>query len=147
MKSRDLLLITDIRNAIPEDFKDESKWDKFQHVNIATLDIELKVLGQKRIFRDTQSRIFYDFFIENLQKLYHLQIKDDKKSFDYSDREVSDIFIRPRHTTLLNKHREFQYKLLHGVIYTKVQLLRFGFVGDNLCSFCQREVETYEHVF
>ena len=147
MKSKDLLLITDICNAIPEILKDESRWDTFQHVDIATFDIVLKVLGQKRLFKDTHSRTFYDFFIKDLQKLYCMEIKDDQKSYDYNDKEVSEIFNRPRHTTILNKHREFQYKLLHGVIYTKVQLLKFGFVWDNLCSFCKNEVETYAHVF
>ena len=37
--------------------------------------------------------------------------------------------------------------LLHGSIYTKEQLLRFGFVGNSLCSFCQQETETYKHLF
>ena len=147
IKCKDLLMIIDICNAIPEVFKDESRWDKFQNIDMATFDIELNISGQKRRLRDIHSRIFYDFFVKGLQKLYSLQIKDDQKSFDYCEKEISEILIRPRHTTLLNKHREFQYKLLHGVIYTKVQLLKFGFVGDNLCSFCKKEIETYAHVF
>ena len=28
-----------------------------------------------------------------------------------------------------------------------MQLLKFGFAEDSLCSFCRREVETYEYVF
>ena len=37
--------------------------------------------------------------------------------------------------------------LIHGVVYTKERLMKFGFVTDNLCSFCQREPETYLHLF
>ena len=52
-----------------------------------------------------------------------LQVKDGHSNFNYTDEEIRDIFVRPRRTTILNKHREFQYKLIHGVIYTKEQLL------------------------
>ena len=37
--------------------------------------------------------------------------------------------------------------LLHGVLFTKEHLSRFGFVGNNLCSYCNQETETYKHVF
>ena len=55
--------------------------------------------------------------------------------------------MRPRSATLLSKYREFQFMLLHGIIYTKEQLLRFGFVENNLCLFCNQEIETYKHLF
>ena len=42
---------------------------------------------------------------------------------------------------------EFQFKLLHGAIYTKKHLLKFGFTADNLCSFCKQEAETHLHLF
>ena len=37
--------------------------------------------------------------------------------------------------------------MLHGVVYTKERLMKFGFVTDSLCSFCQHEPETYLHLF
>ena len=52
MNSKDLLMITDICSAIPDDFKNERALAKFQHVDLVTLDIELKVLGQKMNLRD-----------------------------------------------------------------------------------------------
>ena len=45
------------------------------------------------------------------------------------------------------KIKEFQYKLLHGAIYTKEHLLRFGFVEDDQCSFCKQMTESYLHLF
>ena len=120
---------------------------KFQHVDIVTSYIELKVLGHKINLRDIYSRKIYEFCVNDLQNSFSMQVKDDHSKFNYTDEELRDIFVRPRRTTILNKHREFQYKLIHGVIYTKEQLFKFGFVGNNLCSFCQQEVETYSHVF
>ena len=83
----------------------------------------------------------------NLRYSCSLQIKDGQNNFEYTEEEIKEIFVRPRSTTLLSKHREFQYMLLHGVIYTKVQLSRFNFVENSMCSFCHQETETYKHVF
>ena len=140
-------MITDICNAIPDDLKNERALAKFQHVNLVTLDIELKVLGQKMNLRDMYSRKMYELLVNRMQNSFSLQVKDGHSNFNYTDEEIRDIFVRPRRTTILNKHREFQYKLIHGVLYTKEQLFKFGFVGNNLCSLCQQEIETYVHVF
>ena len=147
MNSKDLLMITDICNAIPDDLKNERALAKFQHIDLVTRDIELKVLGQKMNLRDMYSRKIYEFLVNELQNSFSLQIKDGHSNFNYTDEEIRDIFVRPRRTTILNKHSEFQYKLIQGVIYTKEQLFKYGFVGNNLCSFCQQEIETYAHVF
>ena len=85
--------------------------------------------------------------VNELQNSFSLQVKDCHSNFNYTDEEIIYIFVRPRRTTILNKHREFQYKLIHGVIYTKEQLFKYGFVGNNLYSFCQQEIETYVHAF
>ena len=52
MNSKDLLMITDICNIIPDDLKNKRALAKFQHVDLVTLDIELKDLGQKMYSRD-----------------------------------------------------------------------------------------------
>ena len=49
-------MITDICNAIPDEFKNERALAKFQHVDLVTLDIELKVLGQKMKLKDMHSK-------------------------------------------------------------------------------------------
>ena len=49
MNSKDL--ITDIYNAIPDDFKNERALAKFQHVDLVTLDIELRVFGAENEFK------------------------------------------------------------------------------------------------
>ena len=89
----------------------------------------------------------YELLITDLQQSYTLRIKDDHNDFAFSKKEITNIFLRPRITTLLTKVREFQYKLLHGAIYTKEKLLMFGFVENNQCSFCMQMVETYKHLF
>ena len=66
--------------------------------------------------------------------------------YDFSCKEIENIFLRLRQCTLNSRLREFQFKLLHG-IYTNHHLFRFRFVSDNLCSFGRKEEETYQHIF
>ena len=43
--------------------------------------------------------------------------------------------------------REFQYKLLHNIIFCNDKLYLFGLTQSNVCSFCRKEVETYRLIF
>ena len=51
--------------------------------------------------------------------------------------------------TIECKGREFQFKLLHNILYTNEQLYKFNphKCPTPLCSFCNEEIETYEHLF
>ena len=64
--------------------------------------------------------------MKELKESYKLQIKDGQSNFALGDKDIRQIFNRFRSTTLLNKYREFQFKLLHGAIYTKEKLEKFG---------------------
>ena len=140
-------MIMDIFKVIPASWKDDRALVKFQEVDIVKFSLNIHLFSQKIAFQNIKSRQVYDYFINDLKKIYTLKITDGQTSFDLSDKDLKETFNRPRSTTLINKHREFQYKLLHGVIYTKEHLLKFKFVANNLCSFCQQEVESYGHVF
>ena len=52
-----------------------------------------------------------------------------------------------RKATLDSKTREFQYKLLHRIIYTNKILYKMGLVPSPMCSFCGNMEETLEHLF
>ena len=81
-------MITDICNAIPDDFKNERALAKFQHVNLVTLDIELKVLGPKMNLRDMYSRKMYKLLVNRMQNSFSLQVKDGHSNFNYTDEEI-----------------------------------------------------------
>ena len=121
--------------------------DNFYSVDVRDFDISIKLSVNTILFKDVSSRKVYDHFITDLQRSYTLTIRDGKNDFQFSAKETKDIFIKPRITTLLLKIKEFQYKLLHGAIYTKEHLLRFGFVEDDQCSFCKQMTESYLYLF
>ena len=49
--------------------------------------------------------------------------------------------------TNVAKFRSFQYRLLHRAVITNKQLFRWKMLKNNLCTFCQEEVETVIHLF
>ena len=49
-------------------------------------------------------------------------------------------------TTFESKLREFQFKILNRIVFTNEKLFRFGMADSASCAFCQREVESIEHL-
>ena len=143
IKGKELLQIYDICNAI----KVEWKRNEFMQIDINLYNLKVKIDGHVGLFSDVKSRKMYDYFIKQLQRDYTLQVRDGHGQFNHTRDELKNIFLRFRSAVLCCKHREFQYKLLHGALYTNEHLFRFGFTANNLCTFCHKEVETYPHVF
>ena len=48
--------------------------------------------------------------------------------------------------TVETKIREFQYKLLNNIIFTNEKLFRFKMTESPMCTFCQKEIESLEHL-
>ena len=114
--------------------------------DIHNFGIRLKIGGQIGTLSDLKSRKVYDYFIRQFQEDYNLQVRDGHNQYNYDKEEIKDIFLRLRSAVICSKHREFQYKSLHGALYTKEHLYRFGFVPDKLCSFVKRRrkrIHTY----
>ena len=81
--------------------------------------------------------------------VFPLVMKKMKKAHnrDFMEKEIGLIFSRPRWSTLSSTLMEFQFKLLHGIVYTNYHLYKFKFIDTNLCSFYKKEEETYKHIF
>ena len=146
----------------------------FAELGLETTDIdrlkhfyECIPLGWKRNFRKEENNNSETDFIlggtitniSNLKskQIYLQLIKKEKseplvferieRNYGFSCKEIENIFLRLRHCTLNSRLREFQFKLIHGIIYTNHHLFRFGLVSSDLCSFCEKEEETYKHLF
>ena len=49
-------------------------------------------------------------------------------------------------SSMESKLREFQYKILYCIVFTNEKLFRFGIMQSPLCTFCQKEDESIEHL-
>ena len=67
--------------------------------------------------------------------------------FSAHDLRWEQFYLLPRKATLDSKTREFQYKLLHRIIYTNKILYKMGLVPSPMCSFCGNTEESLEHLF
>ena len=63
------------------------------------------------------------------------------------DLQWEQVYLLPRKATLVSKTREFQYKLLHRIIYANKSLFKMGLVPSPMCSFCKKLEESLEHLF
>ena len=143
IKGESLLKIHDICSIIPDEYKEGN----FMHIDTSRYDIYLKFSDNIESLSGLKSRKVYDYFIKQLQNDYDLQVRDGHSQFSFTDVELRNIFSRVKGSILCSKLREFQFKLLHGAVYTNENLFKFGFTSDDLCSFCKQEVETYPHLF
>lgn len=143
IKSNGLLKIYDICTALPDDLKEGN----IMKIDAQNYEIQIKVTGNAKPFMNVKTKEIYSHFILKFQQEYVLKIRDGHTDLQFTPAEIKDIFLRVKSSSLSNRQREFQFKLLHGALYTNEKLYNFGYVRDNLCSFCHREVETYSHLF
>ena len=64
------------------------------------------------------------------------------KNFDWKK-----IYILPRVVTINSFQRNFQYKILHNILYLNKMLFTFGKTKTPLCSFCYSYDETIKRIF
>jgi hypothetical protein len=50
-------------------------------------------------------------------------------------------------TTCSTKYQFFQFRLLHGTLVTKENLFKWGIKDNDLCTFCEEEIEDIKHIF
>ena len=103
-------------------------------------DFYLRIEGKRVDFRSLQSKSLYESFVSKISTTPSAQRKYNVL-FQYPH------ILLPFKTTLDTKLTEFQYKLLNRILYTNKMLLRFKKVDSPLSDFCEKELETIEHVF
>ena len=69
------------------------------------------------------------------------------KVFPNENFDWKKIYILPRVVTINRFQRNFQYKILHNVLYLNNTLFTFGKIKTLLCSFFHSYDETIKHIF
>ena len=57
------------------------------------------------------------------------------------------MYLLPRIITINSYQRNFQYKILHNILYLHKTLYIFGKIDSPLCSICHSNDETVAHLF
>ena len=69
------------------------------------------------------------------------------KVFPNENFDWKKIYILPRVVTINSFQRNFQYKILHNILYLNKMIFTFGKIKTPLCSFCHSYDETIKHIF
>ena len=103
-------------------------FDRFLKSNRAVSKTVYKELRNRVITVPSAEEKYRKFFINNTL--------DWPEIYSFPYRVTSDI-----------KTREFQFKLLNKYLATNAFLNKIGVVSSSVCSFCEKENESLEHIF
>ena len=67
--------------------------------------------------------------------------------FDIQEEEWKNTYCLPKTVNVDHKTKELRYKILNNYLNTNARLKRIKILDDDLCSFCNEEAETLEHLF
>ena len=111
-------------------------------------DFNLRIHGKKVNLQNLKSKSLYDSFVSKISSIPTAQKKyNEAFSTHASQLDWEKIYLLPFKTTLDTKLREFQYKILNRILYTNKMLFKFKKVDSPSCVFCEKELETIEHLF
>ena len=153
-------LLFSLFSAFPEEWRKILKTNK-NYISSITHDLILsdfilRIEGKKVNFQNLKSKSLYDSFVSKIYDRFVSKISSiptaQKKyneafSTHTSQLDWEKIYLLPFKTTLDSKLREFQYKILNRILYTNKMLFKFKKVDSPLCDFCEKELETIEHLF
>ena len=145
-------LLFSLFNAFPQEWRKILKTNKNSissktHDLIQT-DFELRIEGKKVNFQNLKSKSLYDNFVSKISSIPTAQKKYNEAFSTHTFQlDWGKIYLLPFKTTLDTKLREFQYKILNRILYTNKMLFKFKKVVSPLCDFCEKELETIEHLF
>ena len=66
--------------------------------------------------------------------------------YPHSAIDWEKVYSLPFGSSMESKLREFQYKILNCIVFKNEKLFRFGITQSSLCTFCQKEDESIEHL-
>lgn len=127
-------------NSIPKEWK-----TKIKHENI-NIQPDLKLVNHVKTTKQVNKYI-YNCLID---KTHTYEVKPEKKWNECFEEETLTwklIYTAPFKSTNDVQLRNFQYKYLMRVIPTNLFLTKCRITDSSLCSFCNMEIETINHLF
>lgn len=112
-------------------------------VNINGLDKVIDSLSQKEMLNAINLAMF--------RTLKQTDFKAKSKFIgiygNISDMEWKGIYVLARSLNVKNSMKDLQYKILYRFVATNRLLFKMGKVASTVCTFCELEQETIEHLF
>ena len=144
----DYLLIFGLSEALPGSWRNllHTENNDKSHQNERHLDLSVQLNDESVSLSTLTSKRLYWVLVAQKQasptasQKYETLFPNHKINWDL-------IYSIPFKVTVDVKTRCFQFNLLHRIIYTNRLLCKTNLVDSDLCTFCEEEVESLEHLF
>ena len=146
LTNAEYFLLMGICNAIPKDWMNLLKSQSVLPSDPSSSNTLGSADPPQRISLSASSRWIYWNLVGNIRKKPTAESKYEDL-FSMHGLQWEQVYLLPRRPTLDSKTREFQYKLLHTIIYTNKSLSKMGLVPSPMCSFCEKSEDSLEHLF
>ena len=112
-----------------------------------------------RLRKDVESQVEREMVYPTSRAIYHLMIEDRSSLFVKCDAWANELgvemdfelFVRGFRdlyvVTNVPKYRSFQYRLLLRALVTNIHMKHWKLIESDQCSFCNKDRETYVHIF
>ena len=126
-----------------------------QKINDSEKNVEKKyVVQDHHLIKNTRVIVLEKIIAREIYSVFILSSGNTPTSQKYFGKvfpnenfDWKKIFILPRIVTINDFQRNFQYKILHNILYLNKILFTFGKIKTPLCSFCHSYDETIKHIF
>ena len=134
-----------IVDAIPKDWKILIKNNDCV-ANCGKEGFKICIKSEQYTLNSLKNNILYESFLSkrSLPPTNKVRLNN---IFDIQEEEWINIYCLPKTVNVDHKTKELQYKILNNYLNTNARLKRIKILDDDLCSFCNEEAETLEHLF
>ena len=134
-------------HAIPQIWKDKIKQNLSKNEsNLLVLNHHLIKNARILTLDKLTAKEIYSILISSLKNKPTSQ-NYFENSFPNYTFDWKQIYLLPRIITINSYQRNFQYKILHNILYLHKTLYIFGKIDSPLCSICHSNDETVAHLF
>ena len=109
-------------------------------------DYNLVLNSAKVSLSEMDTKTFYEAHMSDLRETPTAQLRYNEMFHD-SELVWNKIYSLPFQVALDTYTRDFQYKILNRILFTNSKLFKLKLVESPLCSFCDKNEETLEHLF
>lgn len=134
-------------DAIPANWKKELKSKAIRHTPpFDPQDYYLLLNSVKVSLSEMDTKTLYEAHVSDLRETPTAQLRYNEMFHD-SELMWNKIYSLPFQVALDTYTRDFQYKILNRILFTNSKLFKLKLVESSLCSFCDKNEETLEHLF
>ena len=142
LKDSNFLTWTAVRCAVPSHLRNRSREVNKDHVRSLQFKIGDKTFDPAL----SKSRDFYDLLI-SCKATKSRGFTKLKSKFSIDEVETKKAFLLIRSCICETYVQCFQFKILNDILFTNSRLAKIGLIQSDLCTFCNTDVETTDHLF